>query len=347
MCLLSVMEQISVHPHLSEAIKRFSSQWNLTPRERDVLHMIVLGTTRIKDVAANLHLSPHTVNNYVNSIFAKSRTRSKSELLTRMMSQLTEELLTNRLHRQAPRVLLVSGSTDVDPIGARLATRGCRVSVVREFHRIDESLLQEPAHFVLVDLDDERINIEHVLVKVQEMRQPWISCVVLASELQRERVADLLHTGIMAAFTKPATGDDVYNRIMSYFTDNPNGRLDVEAPLLAQTPKGRVMLELTPACGGRGGVFVAKDQVRQSIYAPVMVGDRIDVELRIPGQTEPGIETVGEIVWMREHDTDKLLAGVGVRTVVADQVARERWQRFLHANHIRPFIPLGARAAVV
>ncbi len=82
--------------HLSEELRRFGQRWNLTPRERDVLNLIALGTTRIKDVAARLRLSPNTVNNHVNSIFAKTKTRSKSELLTRVLLDLSTELTRHR-----------------------------------------------------------------------------------------------------------------------------------------------------------------------------------------------------------------------------------------------------------
>ncbi|MCM2281978.1 MAG: helix-turn-helix transcriptional regulator [Bdellovibrionaceae bacterium] len=90
------MKTSPAESHLSEELRRFGERWKLTPREHDVLNLIALGTTRIKDVAARLQLSPNTVNNHVNSIFAKTQTRSKSELLTRVLIDLTTELIRYR-----------------------------------------------------------------------------------------------------------------------------------------------------------------------------------------------------------------------------------------------------------
>lgn len=90
------MKTKSPESHLSEELRRFGQRWSLTPREHDVLMLIALGTTRIKDVAARLQLSPNTINNHVNNIFTKTKTRSKSELLTRVLMDLSVELIRYR-----------------------------------------------------------------------------------------------------------------------------------------------------------------------------------------------------------------------------------------------------------
>lgn len=90
------MKPNSPESHLSDELRRFGQRWSLTPREHEVLNLIALGTTKIRDVAARLHLSPNTVNNHVNSIFAKTKTRSKSELLTRVLLDLSVELTRHR-----------------------------------------------------------------------------------------------------------------------------------------------------------------------------------------------------------------------------------------------------------
>jgi DNA-binding NarL/FixJ family response regulator len=54
----------------------------LSTREREVLVMVSRGV-RVKDVAASLNLSPHTVRNHLKSLFRKLGAHSQAELVRR------------------------------------------------------------------------------------------------------------------------------------------------------------------------------------------------------------------------------------------------------------------------
>jgi len=57
--------------------------YGLSERERDVTQLVVRGHST-REVAQRLHLSPHTVQDHLKSIFAKTGVRSRRELVSRI-----------------------------------------------------------------------------------------------------------------------------------------------------------------------------------------------------------------------------------------------------------------------
>ena len=54
----------------------------LTPREREVLDLIAAGSTN-REIAAALHLSPHTIHEHTSSLYRKLGARNRAEAVQR------------------------------------------------------------------------------------------------------------------------------------------------------------------------------------------------------------------------------------------------------------------------
>ncbi|AZL66751.1 MULTISPECIES: LuxR C-terminal-related transcriptional regulator [Pseudomonas] len=58
---------------------------NLTPRESEVLRLLLLGKTN-KQIAIDLHISDYTVRDHVSSLLRKHCTHSRSTLMAAHLS---------------------------------------------------------------------------------------------------------------------------------------------------------------------------------------------------------------------------------------------------------------------
>lgn len=67
----------------TEVAQIVADAYQLTPRERDVVHYLATGHSRA-EVARALTVSPHTVDDHVKRVYAKLGVRSRAELTTRL-----------------------------------------------------------------------------------------------------------------------------------------------------------------------------------------------------------------------------------------------------------------------
>lgn len=73
-------------------VKKFSEQFKLTPREAEIFFLLTRRVTTFKEIAQNLGSSPNTVKNQFKSIFGKTKTNSKSELLCLFIGEIFNQM---------------------------------------------------------------------------------------------------------------------------------------------------------------------------------------------------------------------------------------------------------------
>jgi DNA-binding CsgD family transcriptional regulator len=81
--VMVVLREIGLPP--DRMVDEFASRHHLSPREREVLRLLVQGldTTGLAD---RLGISPHTVRDHLKNVFRKTSSRSRSELLSSITS---------------------------------------------------------------------------------------------------------------------------------------------------------------------------------------------------------------------------------------------------------------------
>jgi DNA-binding NarL/FixJ family response regulator len=83
------------------------NQW-LTPREQVILQHLLLGKS-VREIAAELERSPHTVHDHVKALHRKLNASSRGELVARALGYIQPE--TNGSERQQQKDVLLPTET--------------------------------------------------------------------------------------------------------------------------------------------------------------------------------------------------------------------------------------------
>jgi DNA-binding CsgD family transcriptional regulator len=76
---------VTIEPITARArLELYGRAAGLTPRERELLHQLARGTST-RQLARDMRLSPHTVQDHLKSVFSKTDTSSRSSLLARAL----------------------------------------------------------------------------------------------------------------------------------------------------------------------------------------------------------------------------------------------------------------------
>ncbi|MEO0558692.1 MAG: response regulator transcription factor [Bacteroidota bacterium] len=62
------------------------ADYGLSDREREILHQLVDGLTK-KQIAEQIHLSPHTIDGHIRNIYAKLHVHSRSEVVAKALRE--------------------------------------------------------------------------------------------------------------------------------------------------------------------------------------------------------------------------------------------------------------------
>ncbi|MNI60759.1 Transcriptional regulatory protein DegU [compost metagenome] len=71
----------------SAALTRYKEEWGISPREEEVLELIVDGKTN-KEIASALFISEHTVKNHLSRIFNKMNVTDRSQIIALIYKQI-------------------------------------------------------------------------------------------------------------------------------------------------------------------------------------------------------------------------------------------------------------------
>lgn len=205
---------------LEAEIKEFCVRSHLTPREREVLSILVEGVVRIKNVADRLGLSPNTVNNHVNSIFMKTRTRSKSQLLAELLNHVAEELEKARFLKQSPRLALLEGEgSNTEALVKVLNSRGFKVTCSRSQEELDACILSLAPHFVIAPLFDLGEDACRFLKRVSRLVTPAPSVLLLGEGSGIMDRCQAMQAGAMDLIPFPFDAAQIYQILMGHYIE--------------------------------------------------------------------------------------------------------------------------------
>jgi len=319
--------------------KRFSSLYKLSNREYDVVLTLIQNITNSDDMAKQLGISAHTVNNHLKSIFDKTNTKSKTEILACFLSFAAKKMSRERLFSKRPRVLIIDDEPSIcEFVQEGLQERGLKT-------------------YVCTNPKDalELVNDFNIEVIISDVRMPEKDGMTLLKELRGKKLywpyfifmtgfADFsieqsLHAGAAGYIEKPIQLDKLFNMITETLAEYSSDKMQfTEKKPVKSVPVKRV-IDLHASEMGVGGAFLpltAKLQKQKNLK----VGTVVDLLLQ-PENMVKQLNVQARIIWERSEETQELAAGLGVKFLAMDDDDRDTLMEYVRNNQISSFIPEG------
>lgn len=206
-------------------IDEFARRYGLSPREKEVFALLTQKIVHFKEIAAHLKLSPSTVNNHFKSIFEKTGTNSKSELLANFLKQVVTKLSHCRHLVRKPHVLVIDDEIDIcELISEELTRRGMKVYC---FSNPSEALRSLPAIKLDVIISDIRMPGMNGLELLKEIRKVhhYFPSILFVSGFSKNAALDqIMDMGAVALLEKPIDMNRLFTLIMEQFIDDMKER---------------------------------------------------------------------------------------------------------------------------
>ena len=344
----SPLNQSSARALIAETTN-FAQGFRLTPRESEIVVVLAEGVTRIKDIAQRLKLSPNTVNNHVNSIFMKTKARSKSQLLAMLLGRLSVELQSSRLFRQSPRVALLSSDSQLrTSLAAVMKESNISVELFDSQREFIHALGKIQPHFVVADLSVADLQAIELLDKLAAHGAVHAAFVGKSETIATRSQA--MNFGAMDLFEANSAPSHLINTLLIHYIEDDADRarfLNGVVGEKVETVEAKEIIRVSQSTLGRGGIFLSSQEVARGFAKALVVGNQLNLRLSIDGVDHP-FHAQGEVVWVQTDGAENS-GGAGVRLLhLIDASERERksWREVMRRNSARSYIPTGVPAVV-
>jgi DNA-binding NarL/FixJ family response regulator len=330
---------------LATEIKAFCSVHHLTPREGQILGSLVEGIVRIKDIAVRMSLSPNTVNNHVNSIFVKTKARSKSQLLSYVLTYVAEELQAARALRRRVRVAVIDAdhSASCSVVG-ELNARGFEAaSFETPFPMTSwpEGLDSWKPEFVVLDHVSMASSEQASLIECARRCGAQVAFCGQTENPVARRAA--MAAGAIEWFAKPCDTERLVELLMAHAISVSDATSAMARAILFEKKAhpfkvARMPINVRKDHLGMGGAFISNEELLAAVGTGVQAGDWLEFNLNV----EDHLSTAparGQVVWRAAEGE---APGAGVRFSYVDFDTRSWLSSVLLEQGSRSYIPAGA-----
>jgi FixJ family two-component response regulator len=335
-------------------IEGFTAKARLSRRESDIVLSLIRNITNSEEIAKSLGISTHTVNNHLKSIFEKTSTKSKTEILSTFLRFAADKMQNRGLFVRRPRVLVIDDEELIcEFVVSGLRDRGVRAYPLTDPSKAVATISTLHIDFVVCDIRMPAMSGMDVLKAVRQAYRGWPYFLFITGYPDYS-IEECLHQGAAGFIEKPLDVDKLFRTIMSHLVESSEERyelLDLRGaePVVIDEP-----IQLGAGDLGFGGAFLPLESPLAK-KPRVGVGSVVDVAVAPPsaGATsadargETPIKVRGQVIWKRAAKEGALKAGVGVRFIDMSDKDQDAFDTWLTGAETRSFIPMGAGGPAV
>lgn len=326
-----------VTPMLRAELDDFARRHELTPREYDVLFLLVSGLHTVSRISKRLGLSQNTVHNHFKNVFRRTGTNSKAGLLALFIHETMSRRAGAQPFLRPPRVLLVDREgRERTALSAALVEHGMSVFEESDSRLAGTRISERKIDVVLAELDLPGEGGQGVL---QDVRNRYGShpVVLLLTADPTCSHHEWLDRGAGGVFVKPVSMDRLLFAILEQCADTPYARSRLQR--VDTTLEAQLDAQLSGAVAnlGFGGAFVevSDEQWRRDAYE---VGQRVQLHFALEPGAAP-LELEAEVRWIRKNSRPSLPAGLGLRFTNLDEQQRATVEGFVRKKKLLSLAP--------
>jgi DNA-binding NarL/FixJ family response regulator len=313
----------------------FSTSFNLTPRETEVVGQLLLQITSTRQISESLGISTSTVRNHFENIFRKTDCENKCEVAVLLYKQLLSQVNNFKSFGRSPKVIVVDDNQVMcDLLVSSLEKYGIKVTGVTAPEKVLELLEVDRYDCVISDIRMPNMDGVELLEKIRGSHPLW-PFVILVSGHHDYNTEELLNFGAVDFVSKPFKVDEIYSLISNYYIDDlveRNRSMLMDKDIHYDFNDSVIDLNIVSI--GTGGVFISfknNPELRNS-----EIGKVYDFTVQI-GETESYINVAGEVVWKKDEESEN--PGVGVRFLSMTEKIDSFIKDYISKNKVQSFIP--------
>jgi DNA-binding NarL/FixJ family response regulator len=330
---------------MKDTLKSFAHDFGLTPRETEVLQLLAHEVVGLKNIAERLGLSPHTVNNHFKSIFEKTKSNSRTQLLASFLKYTVNKLQSCKHLHKRPRILIVDDEPSLcESLSKALTRRGTKVYAYSDPAKVIEALPNLKLDVIISDIQMPGLNGVQLLEGIRKHHRYSPAVIFISGFSGIHSECDLMDRGAAALVEKPVNLDKLFYLIMEQFIEDQHEKvkylkINERIPILFERK-----FRLNTGNIGYGGAFIPIDFERAEAGLPAFkVGDIVSFEFGLEN-SDRLIEAKAEVVWKRARAQNNLEPGIGVKFVDLAEADRDSLQEYVQLKSILSFVPNGLRA---
>jgi DNA-binding NarL/FixJ family response regulator len=326
-----------------QEIVGFTAQCRLSKREADIVLSLIRNVTNSEDIARILGISTHTVNNHLKSIFEKTGTKSKTEILSSFLTYTAEFFESKQLLVRKPCVLVLdSDLASCERIAQGLAERGFKTYSLLDAHRLPEYLGKYPIDCVVCSLELKDSTGLNVLKNLRRHHTNWPHFILAAPSKQTSEpwsLEEALHAGASSVLLQPLELDLLIKTILTQLAD-----VSDRERFLPESSTAPIVIDETNSGEetqiGFGGAFVPMENKAETL-AQLGIGSIVDLTVVPATGRRETLRVKGQVVWKRSTESRGLRSGVGIRFMTMSEKDQLVFERYLKENDVTSYIPLG------
>ena len=320
-------------------IEGFTAHSRLSKRESDIVLALIRNVTNSEEIAQALGISTHTVNNHLKSIFEKTSTKSKTEILSTFLRYAADKLQNRSLFVRKPRVLIIDDEAMIcEYVKNGLGERGIKTYSLSDPAQAIDAISKFNIDFVLCDLRMPTMDGMDVLKAVRKAYPIWPYFMFITGYPDYS-TEECMHQGAAGFIEKPIDLDKLFRMIMEHLVESREEKDELMklsgSPLIVLDDSFPIRRNEM----GFGGAFVPMDANSQK-KSKIAVGSVIEFKLT-PAPSSDLLKVRGLVVWKRLGQEEGMRPGVGVKFLNMSERDQFAFDDYIRVNSITSFIPRG------